>query len=293
MSDSQSISSVSKVRKTLEDIGAVHPSRLIRFSDTTRDREIPVYQDSLTGVIFIDDFYVGDDEYSKGEYRAAVNIQSVHDLVDTLRRVKDFRPYYLGRRIIDFGCGAGSFVRHVSDLTLSAVGVELQDDFRNTLRAEGFACLSTLEDVDEAVDVIFMFHVLEHLPDPLETLKRCRELVSDNDGQIVVEVPHARDFLISHMKSNDFIKFTLWSQHLILHTRDSLRRLLASAGFTKVDVYGVQRYPLSNHLRWLSSGQPGGQRSNLAVLDDENLRRSYESTLNRIDATDTLVAVAW
>ena len=45
-------------------------------------------------------------------------------------------------------------------------------------------------------------------------------------GILIVEVPHAKDFLLSNLKNEDFKNFTLWSQHLILHTRESLQRFL-------------------------------------------------------------------
>ncbi|ODN71919.1 hypothetical protein [Methylobrevis pamukkalensis] len=78
----------------------------------------------------------------------------------------------------------------------------------------------------------------------------------------------------------------------MLHTRESLRRLLMAAGYRNVIVQGRQRYPLSNHLGWLSSGRPGGHKGPLAALDTPDLARAYEAALQAVDATDTLVAIA-
>jgi len=60
--------SISKVRETLEGIGAISQENIIQVASRTRDREVPVFKDSQTGVIFIDDYYVGDAEYETGEW---------------------------------------------------------------------------------------------------------------------------------------------------------------------------------------------------------------------------------
>lgn len=109
---------------------------------------------------------------------------------------------------------------------------------------------------------------------------------------MVIEVPHANDFLLSVLNNKKFKEFTLWSQHLILHTRESLEKILNHIGIKDILIEGVQRYTLSNHLNWLSDGKPGGHKAPLSLLDTENLSKEYESSLCKINATDTLVAIA-
>ena len=111
-------------------------------------------------------------------------------------------------------------------------------------------------------------------------------------SKLIIEVPHANDFLLKTISNKDFKNFTLWSQHLVLHTRVSLYRFLQCVGFEQINITGVQRYPLSNHLNWLANGRPGGHKSSLSIIDSKNLNEEYENALARIDATDTLVALA-
>ncbi len=96
---------------------------------------------------------------------------------------------------------------------------------------------------------------------------------------------------MSVMKEESFIRFTLWSQHLILHTHQSLRVFLESAGFDPVLIKGVQRYPLANHLQWLAHHKPGGHLSPLAFLLTPDLDRAYAEALAAAGATDTLMAI--
>ena len=105
----------------------------------------------------------------------------------------------------------------------------------------------------------------------------------------ILILPKANNFIYSN---KDFKNFTLWSQHLIMHTRESLYRFLQFVGFEQINITGVQRYPLSNHLNWLVNGRPGGHKSPLSIIDSNILNEEYENSLARIDATDTLVALA-
>jgi len=279
------------IRSTLIEIGAIDDRRVERFAERTRDRDIPVWHDPNTGVIFIVGFYVGDAEYESGQYGEASSFESYEDPNDTARRVSHFRPLYAGRAVLDFGCGDGSFLLAIKTVAGDVQGVELQDSFRDSLNNDGVDCFFDLADCSTP-DIAFMFHVLEHLPDPLPTLSALHGMTATSGGTLVVEVPHARDFLIAHAKNQPFINFTLWPQHLVLHTRQSLELLLRAAGYTSIHIYGVQRYGLANHFRWLIDGLPGGHKSPLVALETPPLENAYEAALARMDATDTLIAIA-
>ncbi len=123
----------------------------------------------------------------------------------------------------------------------------------------------------------------------LAVLAELRITLEPQEGILVVEVPHANDLLISQQQCKLFIEFTLWSRHLVLHTRDSLQKLLGAAGFQDIQIKGVQRYGLANHLTWLSDGRPGGHKGRLSLLESQGLTQAYEAAL---DCTDTLVAMA-
>ncbi len=110
-------------------------------------------------------------------------------------------------------------------------------------------------------------------------------------GKIILEVPHAKDALIQTFQNKPFMQFSFWSEHLLLHTRQTLQAFLEAAGFSDVIITGYQRYPLANHLFWLSQMKPGGHVEwNHFVSND--LDSAYSSVLARLDQTDTLIAVA-
>ena len=83
----------------------------------TRDREnIKVFRDSDTGVIYIKNFYIGDEEYERGDYRNSnehnlSNSSANYEAMDELdRRLNAYRRLAYGKKVIDFGCGQGDFL---------------------------------------------------------------------------------------------------------------------------------------------------------------------------------------
>ncbi len=283
------------IKSQLLRIGAIDEASIEVFAEETRDcRELRVFRDTKSGVIFIDDHYVGDATYTDGAYREDDLSKSAshEDLRDAQRRYQAYLRFVSGKKLCDFGCGAGLFLKLVKTTCSDVHGIELQASFIRDMHSNGIGCSSQMPD-NSVYDVITLFHVLEHLPNFRAQLKQLHaHLKPDGQGTIIVEVPHANDFLLTYLGSESFKQFTLWSQHLILHTRDSLRRALIDAGFKQVTIEGVQRFNVSNHLKWLANAQAGGHRSILSVFETPELTQAYASALSKIDASDTLVAIA-
>jgi hypothetical protein len=104
-----------------------------------------------------------------------------------------------------------------------------------------------------------------------------------------VEVPSSSDALLSLYNSVPFQNFTYWSPHLFLFNPDTFKKLSKKADLSLNWVKSIQRYPLSNHLHWLSHGLPGGHEK-WSFLDSPNLTSAYEETLASLGITDTLIA---
>ena len=105
----------------------------------------------------------------------------------------------------------------------------------------------------------------------------------------IIEVPSASDILLYLYDCLPFQKFTYWSQHLYLFNTSTLETLVRQSGL-KIDyIKQIQRYPLSNHLYWLSKGLPGGHKL-WSFLDNESLTQAYEASLASIGGCDTLIA---
>jgi 2-polyprenyl-3-methyl-5-hydroxy-6-metoxy-1,4-benzoquinol methylase len=277
-------------------------ARIAQYHPQTRDRaDLVVYRCEDSGVIFLDKDAGGLDSYYAGKDIDNDGRQSITHLgeaqvstamlADSERRAQMFRNTYAGKVVCDFGAGHGMFLRQVRTLACSACGVELNERQIADLQKDGFRIERNMDDFDpSSFDAVTLFHVLEHLADPIEILARIRTRMKPG-ARLIIEVPHARDFLHRTLASEAFKNFTFWSEHLVLHTRESLGAVIGKAGYSQIQVRGFQRYGLENHLHWLVEKKPGGHER-WELLADADLNTRYSALLQSLDQTDTLIATA-
>ncbi len=207
--------------------------------------------------------------------------------VDDERRFRYTERMIEGKNIIDFGCGAGGYLIRASRVAASVVGIELEVAMRHALTEEGIQCLSSIQSAGQA-DVITLFHVLEHLEDPLSYLEEFHRHLTPG-GMIIIEIPNADDALLSLYKCRAFADFTYWICHIYLYTLSTLRMLVEKANYDVVFMRQVQRYSLANHMYWLSKGEPGGHYK-WAFLEDIEMDQTYGNMLAQLGIADTIIA---
>lgn len=279
-------------------LGICTPDTIEQYYPRVRDRaDVHVLRCRQSGVMFLsradhitDEYYQAQTDFS---YWAASDRQQAlaECYTDDVRRANQLGTFIRNRRWVDVGAGAGGVLDLLKSQAREACAVEPQATVRQVLEKAGHQVYAEIVELPEAhFDVATLFHVLEHLPDPVTTLAGLARKLAPG-AYLIVEVPHANDALLTLYESEDFKAFTFWSEHLILHTRRSLQACLEAAGFTNIVVQGFQRYPLANHLRWLAQNRPGGH-VDWAFLVDSSLDEAYGNLLARLDKTDTLIAFA-
>ena len=215
------------------------------------------------------------------------NLSNEAAITDDLRRITMFAQDFMGKTLLDFGCGQGGFLRLAQNYAQKVYGVELEETSRNLLNKDGIKTESDINQFSQKFDVITMFHVIEHLTQPYEFLKLIREKLDDN-GQLIIETPNANDVLISRYNCEAFKNFTYWGCHVFLYTSYSLELLLKQAGFKINWSKQIQRFPISNHLYWLSKEKPGGHNI-WKDMNLEELNHAYARVLEKNNMCDTLL----
>lgn len=113
-------------------------------------------------------------------------------LMSEVKRLTAIAPS--GGRLLDVGCGSGDIVKLAGEAGLAAQGVEFAAEAVAYAReARGLDVrVGTLESAaypDAAFDVVSLFHVLEHVPDPVATLAEARRVLAPG-GAVVIQVPN-------------------------------------------------------------------------------------------------------
>jgi SAM-dependent methyltransferase len=290
------------IEKLLLDLNIIHSAHIKEYFPCTRDtKDLKVYRCDKSGVIYLKDadhvlgnYYEHHSSKTYLKYLEAKNFESISKktLKDDERRIKHLEEIIPNKEWLDVGAGFGGVLQLGKRHTETISAVEPQSEAASFLNSQGFKVYKRLEEIEmmDHYDIITLFHVFEHMNSPLSDLELINNLLKKG-GKIVIEVPHALDILIGFFDLEAFKRFTFWSEHLILHTRESLRTFLRAAGFKNIAIAGVQRYPISNHLHWLAKEKPGGHEK-WFLLNSDELNTAYNNLLNRLDMTDTLLAVA-
>jgi SAM-dependent methyltransferase len=214
---------------------------------------------------------------------------------DTLRRVTAVKILAKLRRadsILDFGCGSGRMLSAFAT-DFRVTGIEPDSGARDTAIDLGHTVFESAETAlanNVKVDIVTLFHVIEHFYEATLELNRILELLRPG-GLLVIETPNSMDVLLSRYESAEFSNFTFNSHHPMLHSHRSLEQLVKRCGLEILENSGVQRYGLDNHLYWLSKGRPAGHE----VWKDfvsHGLAVAYENFLIDEEMSDTLWMVA-
>jgi Methyltransferase domain len=176
-----------------------------------------------------------------------------------------------GSEILDVGCYEGHFLARIDD-AVRRVGLDI--DLPSIERGRHLYGDRGVEFVHGdfetfsytgSPDTIVMFHVLEHLPRPVEALAKLRS-ISHDGTRLVVEVP-----ILEIGTTNDITGF-FSPQHATHFSRTSLRNCLARAGWEAVDWIEAEDY---NGCRVVAAPAPAATSVTGAPEDVAALRRYF------------------
>jgi len=143
-------------------------------------------------------------------------------------------PHFRGSgQALDIGTGAGVYAATLKRLGWNVTGVEFDASAAHVAseRMKLNIYVGSLEDAEfgaESFDFVSMFHVIEHLPDPLSTLKECFR-VMNNRAKIIIRTPNFNS--LTRRVYGKFWRGVEAPRHLFLFSPDTLVKMLERAGF--------------------------------------------------------------
>lgn len=135
-------------------------------------------------------------------------------------------------RLLDIGCAAGFFVREARDRGWDAIGIEpskwlVSWGVKNLKERLYTGTLKQGRFKDKEFDILTMWDVLEHVPDPMGELHECNRILKAG-GMLIVNYPDFGSILAKLAGRNWWF---LLSNHLYYFTPVTMRRYLEKAGF--------------------------------------------------------------
>ena len=211
---------------------------------------------------------------------------------DDLRRFHYLKNKVKEKKLLDFGCGAGGFLKYIKNISTISHGIELENRLYPIFDKEKLCVYKRLLDIPKDLqnigyDYITLFHVLEHIADPIKLLNKLKDFLAPG-GEIIIEVPNSDDALISLYKNKAYQEFIYWNAHVFYFNSHSFKFLASKLNLEVNYELQIQRYPFENHLYWLIYGKSGGHE-NWEIFGSKALNSAYESCLAQQKRCDTIL----
>jgi 2-polyprenyl-3-methyl-5-hydroxy-6-metoxy-1,4-benzoquinol methylase len=161
-----------------------------------------------------------------------------HQKIKSLMKMTELR----NGRVLDVGCGSGLLLEMLAKKGFDVAGTEVSaEDVRHAQENFGIkvfrGALKEARFPDAGFDAVTLFNVIEHLPDPFETLCEVWRILKPG-GWVALDVP-----LIDSRQSSFFkdrwAQITEAPRHIWIPSSKGIRTILKRAGFNEVTTSNV------------------------------------------------------
>lgn len=151
-------------------------------------------------------------------------------------------------RILDIGCGFGYFLACMKKYGWDTTGIDINEKVikfaKQRLKLNVLRRSIVTFRPQKRFDAIMMFHSLEHMPNPVRTLRKISKMLF-NKGMLIVGGPNFNSFDRIWHKS-DWRGYT--NSHLYYFTPKTYRLVLEKAGFV-VQKIEYEHWNLTQHIQ--------------------------------------------
>jgi 2-polyprenyl-3-methyl-5-hydroxy-6-metoxy-1,4-benzoquinol methylase len=161
------------------------------------------------------------------------------------RRLQEIERLVPTGRLLDVGCALGFFLEEarrrgwaVEGIDISAHAIQYAQD-RLGLPAQ----VGTLGDArlaKDSFDVITLWDVIEHLPNPVAELGVCRDLLRPG-GLLVLSTPDLESW-VAKITGPRWMGFKLADEHIYYFSRKTITLALEKAGFEMVEITTIGKH---------------------------------------------------
>jgi len=180
--------------------------------------------------------------YKESYYRDWIDKQMKRRIRMWRKRLNEIHKFKQGGRILDVGCGIGTFLNLAQEFEYHVKGTEISE-YGSKYVNEKLGIDVFQGDVKEArfpsdhFDIVTLWHTLEHVPDPYSDLQEIHRILSTT-GILVIAVPNVHNlitrffYLIARRRTLKLFSIHAKEWHFYHFSIRTLSALLKKAGFS-------------------------------------------------------------
>lgn len=135
--------------------------------------------------------YISHSNSNKGIINSLYKLVRNYTLYDKHSIITGLKPNK--GNLLDYGCGTGNFLSYCKKKGWTTYGIEPNKTAKNLAEKNNLLIYDSLDElklqVKEKFEIITLWHVLEHLYDPFDTIKQLKRLLN-KDGFFLIAVPN-------------------------------------------------------------------------------------------------------
>lgn len=162
----------------------------------------------------------------------------------SLTREEFVLKYRIGiNSILDIGCGVGSFLNNLKNHFKQLSGTELNENAKKIALSKNkeIKIIDNRLLILDKYDVVTMWHVLEHINDPLNFLDNIKKNLHNN-STLFIEVPNNNSWNFRIFKKN--YNWISVPEHLFFYNEKSLINIFDKLDFKIIKIYYPRQFPL-------------------------------------------------
>lgn len=163
-----------------------------------------------------------------------MNYQSHYKFSSDISNVfkKDILKFTQNKRVLDLGCGDGSYLELFGN---GSLGLDISENNLKTCKDKDLNAIkfdfNNPNKLDEKFDVVFVSHILEHVESPIKLIRFAKEHLSEN-GIIIIAIPNEYSFihLVYPYYTND-------GNHLYSFSMKNMKELFEVCNLNLTNIY--------------------------------------------------------
>ena len=200
-----------------------------------------VFATAIPLIEVIQKFYT---KYSTHRQHRTSRVASIIEFFSIKNRKQYLKSLFQGAdfnrlNVLDYGCGAGDFMRQLRGLGVgNVVGYDFDPEACACAREQGLTVFASEMEVYAGApyDYIFLNHVVEHLIDPVADLT-VQALLLKSGGRLIIRTPNSSSFL-ARLFGRDWRGWET-PRHLHIFNSRSMQQLTAKIGLPSLKVVRV------------------------------------------------------